>query len=62
MSYVINPTKIHDELDWLPETKSVDGIQKTIQWVLMTNNAGKLLFLENIKIIMKKCIRIDKVS
>lgn len=30
--YAIDPTKIHHELGWLPETKFADGIQKTIQW------------------------------
>lgn len=30
--YAIDPTKIHRELGWLPETKFADGIQKTIQW------------------------------
>lgn len=28
------PTKIHNELGWLPETKFEDGIKKTIQWYL----------------------------
>lgn len=32
--YAIDPTKIHTELGWLPETKFADGIQKTIQWYL----------------------------
>ena len=32
--YAIDPTKIHDELGWLPETKFEDGIRKTIQWYL----------------------------
>ena len=32
--YAIDPTKIHNELGWLPETKFADGIQKTIQWYL----------------------------
>lgn len=32
--YAIDPTKIHDELGWFPETKFADGIQKTIQWYL----------------------------
>lgn len=32
--YAIDPTKIHAELGWLPETKFADGIQKTIQWYL----------------------------
>ena len=32
--YAIDPTKIHNELGWLPATKFEDGIQKTIQWYL----------------------------
>lgn len=32
--YAIDPTKIHDELGWLPETKFADGIVKTIKWYL----------------------------
>ena len=34
MRYAIDPTKIHNELGWLPETKFADGIQKTIGWYL----------------------------
>ena len=34
LRYAIDPTKIHKELGWLPETKFADGIQKTIQWYL----------------------------
>ena len=34
MRYAIDPTKIHNELDWLPGTKFVDGIQKTIRGYL----------------------------
>ncbi len=34
MRYAIDPTKIHNELGWLPETKFEDGIQKTIDWYL----------------------------
>ena len=34
MRYAIDPTKIHNELGWLPETKFEDGIQKTIRWYL----------------------------
>lgn len=30
--YAIDPTKIHHDLGWLPETKFADGIEKTIQW------------------------------
>ncbi len=32
--YAIDPTKIHNELGWLPETKFEDGIRRTIQWYL----------------------------
>ena len=34
MRYAIDPTKIHNELGWLPETKFSDGISKTIEWYL----------------------------
>lgn len=34
MRYAIDPTKIHDELGWHPETKFSDGIKKTIRWYL----------------------------
>ena len=34
MRYAIDPTKIHNELGWLPETRFVDGIKKTIRWYL----------------------------
>ena len=32
--YAIDPTKIHEKLGWLPETKFKDGIEKTIDWYL----------------------------
>lgn len=32
--YAIDPTKIHNELGWLPETRFKYGIKKTIQWYL----------------------------
>lgn len=34
MRYAIDPSKIHGELGWLPETMFRDGIQQTIQWYL----------------------------
>lgn len=34
MRYAIDPSKIHRELGWLPETKFADGIKKTIDWYL----------------------------
>ena len=38
LRYAIDPTKIHNELGWLPATKFEDGIKKTIKWYL--NNRG----------------------
>lgn len=32
--YAIDPTKIHEDLGWLPATKFEDGIKATIQWYL----------------------------
>ncbi|HHW94869.1 MAG TPA: dTDP-glucose 4,6-dehydratase [Mogibacterium sp.] len=32
--YAIDPTKIHEELGWLPTTMFEDGIKMTIQWYL----------------------------
>ena len=34
MRYAIDPSKIHAELGWLPETMFRDGIKKTIRWYL----------------------------
>lgn len=34
MRYAIDPTKIHEDLGWLPQTKFDDGIRLTIQWYL----------------------------
>lgn len=34
MRYAIDPTKIYNELGWLPETKFADGIKITIDWYL----------------------------
>ena len=34
LRYAIDPTKIHTELGWLPETKFDDGIVKTVNWYL----------------------------
>lgn len=34
MRYAIDPSFIHRELGWLPETRFEDGIQKTVRWYL----------------------------
>ena len=34
LRYAIDPTKIHNELGWQPETQFEDGIKKTILWFL----------------------------
>jgi dTDP-glucose 4,6-dehydratase len=34
LRYAIDPTKIHNELGWLPKTRFSDGIKKTINWYL----------------------------
>lgn len=34
LRYAIDPTKIHNELGWLPETCFNEGIRKTIKWYL----------------------------
>ena len=36
--YAIDPTKIHRELGWLPETKFENGIRDTIRWYLDNRN------------------------
>ena len=36
--YAIDPTKIKNELGWIPETKFEDGIVKTIDWYLENKN------------------------
>ena len=32
--YAIDPTKIHNELGWLPETPFDEGMEKTVKWYL----------------------------
>ena len=34
LRYAIDPTKIHRELGWLPETRFADGLKKTVAWYL----------------------------
>ncbi|MEE0639872.1 MAG: GDP-mannose 4,6-dehydratase, partial [Acutalibacteraceae bacterium] len=34
LRYAIDPTKIHNELGWSPETTFDDGIKKTVDWYM----------------------------
>ena len=34
LRYAIDPSKIHAELGWLPETKFSDGLKLTVKWYL----------------------------
>lgn len=36
--YAIDPSKIHRELGWLPQTSFCDGIQKTVEWYLQNRS------------------------
>lgn len=36
--YAIDPSKIHRELGWLPQTSFDDGIQKTVEWYLQNRS------------------------
>ena len=36
--YSIDPSKIHRELGWLPQTSFDDGIQKTVEWYLQNRS------------------------
>lgn len=36
--YAIDPSKIHRELGWLPQTSFGDGIQKTVEWYLQNRS------------------------
>ena len=43
MRYAIDPSKIHSELGWLPETRFEDGIERTIAWYLSNQDWWKTI-------------------
>ena len=43
MRYAIDPSKIHSELGWLPETRFEDGIGRTINWYLTNQGWWKTI-------------------
>ena len=55
MRYAIDPTKIHNELGWLPEQNSQTVSRKQSNGIWITRNGGKLSSPENIRTTMKKC-------
>ena len=59
MRYAIDPTKIHNELGWLPETKFEDGIKKTIQWYLNNREWWETIISGEYRITMRRCMGID---
>ena len=61
MRYAIDPTKIHNELGWLPETKFAEmASRKQSSGIWTTKNGGKPLFPANIRITMKRCMETAK--
>ena len=52
LRYAIDPTKIHDRLGWLPETKFADGIKQTIQWYLDNRAWWEKLVSEELGVIL----------
>ncbi len=58
--YAIDPTKIYNELGWLPETKFEDGIKKTIRWYLTHRIGGKRLSMESIRNIHQHHFNIEE--
>lgn len=52
--YAIDPTKIHNELGWLPETNFQDGIKKTIKWYLENRKWWETIISGEYKYYYKK--------
>ena len=50
--YAIDPTKIHDELGWLPATKFEDGIKQTVKWYLEHRDWWEHIINGNYKTIL----------
>lgn len=58
--YAIDPTKIHNELGWLPATKFNDGIKKTIDWYLTHKSWWEKIISGEYQSYYEKCIKIGK--
>ena len=55
--YAIDPTKIHEELGWLPETKFEDGIKATVQWYLDNRQWWENIISGEYKACIRKNLR-----
>ena len=58
--YAIDPTKIHNELGWLPATKFDDEIKKTIDWYLTHKSWWEKIISGEYKDYYDKMYKIDK--
>ena len=58
--YAIDPTKVHNELGWLPATKFDDGIKKTIDWYLTHKSWWEKIISGEYKDYYDKMYKIDK--
>ncbi|MBO5339044.1 MAG: dTDP-glucose 4,6-dehydratase [Clostridia bacterium] len=58
--YAIDPTKIYNELGWLPETKFADGIEKTINWYLENRGWWEAVISNEYQNFYEKYIKTDK--
>ena len=57
MRYAIDPTKIHNELGWLPETKFADGIQRPSSGIWIIGAGGRRSSAGNTRITMRRCMQ-----
>lgn len=57
--YAIDPTKIHNELGWLPQTKFEDGISKTIEWYLTNKDWWQKIISGEYQNYYEKCMEIN---
>ena len=62
MRYAIDPTKIHSELGCFRRRSLRMESRKRLNGIWIIRNGGRRSSLENIRIIMKKCMATDNMS
>ncbi len=62
MRYAIDPTKIHNELGWLPETKLRTASRRPSSGTSITASGGRPSLAASIRITTKKCTVIAKTG